>query len=136
MHRKLVALILLLAPTLAYGGGDHFPVYIKELRVEPDFSFIFTAEPNIKECTWEENDCNLITVEGFYDHKKWSTYKRPMSFALHKDALNKLLNAKESKHSVRLGYIGLGLLPIGKCRYKSRGLFLDQDKVFSVHESI
>jgi len=136
VHRKLAVLILLLAPAFAFGGGSHFPVFIKDIKIESDFSFIFTAEPNTKESEWKEKNCSLITVEGFYDHKKWSSYKRPMSFSLHKEALNKLLKAKGSKRSVRLGYIGLGLLQNGKCRYKSKGLFLEQGLVFSVYTSI
>ena len=59
-----------------------------------------------------------------------------MSFALHKKAIAKLQAVSNANQSVHLGYIGLGLYPDGKCKYKSKGLFVEDDKVFSIHESI
>jgi hypothetical protein len=127
----------IMCASVAYAGGDYFPIKIIELTNDSD-SFHFKAEPT-RERQWMEKECSIINVKGKYDTLRWLMHERPMSLDKHMQSIEFLSKSLASNKKVYFGYIGGGLRKIEKCSYESKGLVYenyDKELVLSVHDRI
>ncbi len=83
------------------------------------------------------DNCDEITVKGFYDYQRWKNYRRPMTAKSHRQSIAYLITAMEMDKPIYFGTIGMGLVKKSDCTFESRGLFRGfRTEVFSVNGRI
>lgn len=134
MKYSLMSVVVLLS-SASYAGGNAFPVTVESLVTNgPQFNVTLKiAEGH----SWDEAECQLIRVSGYYDAKKWQRYKgKPMNAELHKEALKTLVLAQEKNTLVWFGYFGNGMQGESECTYLSKGLIIERSYIYSIYNSI
>ncbi len=118
----------------ANSGGSTFPVKVIELRnTETEFKLIAKV---VGKFNYDSSGCEIISITGNYDSEKWKSYVNLINRSLHIEALGILERASRTQSLVNFGYIGAGLKKNGECKYESKGLFHDENGVFSIYENI
>ena len=135
--KQLSIIIVCFLVTNAVAGGSFHPIQVTDLAIGKNgISFVLKAVTLNEPRAWMDQECKSIVVKGTYDSKKWKKYKRPMSLQLHLESLSFLKQSKQSKNTVMFGYIGRGLIENEKCNYSSKGLFIQNNTIFSVNGHI
>lgn len=133
--KKILFLYIFLASSPASAGGTHFPIRVTEMSSE-GVNFKMTATVLRDEGEWLDNGCPQIYVSGTYDRAKWSTYKRPMSENAHIQAISLLNESLELQKAVYFGSFGNGLRKVAHCSYKSKAIFIENGRIYSIYSSI
>nr|WP_136252532.1 hypothetical protein [Ningiella ruwaisensis] len=136
MPLKISAFIVFISLTSfqAVAGGSTFRVKIENL-LHDTFKFRFIARV-IDNFNYDNSGCEIIDVSGYYDADKWKNRNALINQKIHSESLLVLEAAFENDSEINLGYIGNGFFNVGDCKYVSKGLFHDEQGVYSIYVSI
>lgn len=133
--RILASIILfVLFPQSVIAGGSYFAVNIIEIEHDK-FKFFFVAKL-LEEFDYDDSGCKQIKISGYYDSSMWQKYSRFINEQEHAKSLKLLETANSENKRINLGYIGQGFFKTDECKYMSKGLFNDENGVYSVYASI
>lgn len=132
--KALFALAIMLFSPVFWAGGSYFAVKIVQFTSNgSDFKFVANI---VDAFNYDNSGCKSIQVIGSYDAQKWKHHTKLINEQIHMQSIELVAEAMEQNSSLNLGYIGAGFHPNGNCRYVSKGLFHDDNVVFSIYTDI
>ncbi|PIE47002.1 MAG: hypothetical protein CSA42_05385 [Gammaproteobacteria bacterium] len=139
---KRTAILLMFISCQAIAGGSSSPVKVTSF-IHDDTNImayemkLITHDDGTNWKISEFDNCDEITVKGFYDYQRWKNYRRPMTAKTHRQSIAYLITAMETDKPIYFGTIGMGLIKKSHCTFESRGLFRGcGTEVFSVNGRI
>ena len=135
LFRIIICLLTFLAMhSFVFAGGSHYPAKIESIRTdETQFHLVAVF---IDTFGYDVDQCKTIALSGDYDANKWRSYSKLINEDIHLQSLELLKVAQKERTIVNLGFIGAGYKKVGNCEYRSKGLFHEEQGVFSIYTRI
>ena len=131
---RVLSCLTFVMPALVSAGGSYHQVRIDSI-VTDGVSFVFVAKI-IDGFSYDSSVCETIEVSGTYDAVMWKNYTNLINDNIHLESLKLLKIASTKSEIINFGYIGAGLHKTTECKYESKGLFHNQQGVFSIYGRI
>lgn len=134
IRTSIFLLTFLAIQSFVFAGGSHYPAKIESIRT--DETKFYLSAVFIDAFGYDASQCKTITVSGCYDDEKWRSYTKLINEDIHLQSLELLKVAHNEGTIINLGFIGAGYKKVGNCEYLSKGLFHEEQGVFSIYTRI